>query len=245
MASVVSIVGNTSYDKYLAGNVSGANSHTNTLIEGVAVSTNLDLSIVDSRDLTLDGTSLGNGTWSSGVMSYGNQTKSDFKSYRCIATINVGNLKITANREFHITGLPCEVDFSKGDNSAWVKLGGAKYSSKRIQYEANTTSAKDGAVVSPKFNTPAPINVITSIDACARHTQSSNRAVYISSTKNNTTIVKGNSKVTAEYKVSYSSTGYNACSDTFTLNATNPYMIYAASLTLYSLALYKVMIQYK
>ena len=242
---VVTIEGSTSYDKYIAGNVSGANSHTNTLIEGVAVATNLDQGIIDSSNVTLDGASLGNGTWSSGKMTFGNQTKTSFKSYKCIATIKVGSLTYTSSRDFHITGLPYEINFANGDDSSWAKLGGAKYSSKRIQYEANTTSAKDGAVVSPKFNVPGPISICTAVDACARHTQAGNRTMYISATKNNTSIVKGTSTVTAEYKVSYASTGYTTCDGTFTLNSTNPYMIYTASPTLYSLALFKVKIQYK
>lgn len=241
----ITVSGTTSYDKYKAGNVSGANSHSNNLIESVSVTTNLDLSIIDSRELILDGTSLGNGTWSSGTMSYGNITRNDFKAYTGKASIKVGNLTFEGTKDFYITGLPYEINFANGDNTSWAKLGGAKYSSKRIEFEAGTISAKDGAIVSPKFYIPASLNVSTAVDACGRHTQEKNRKVYLSRSKNNTSITKGSDTISADYKVSYSSSSYKASSATYNLTPDYPYMMYAASPTLYSLALYRVKIEYK
>ena len=241
----VTLNGTTSYDKYTSGNTSGANSHTNTLIENVSVSTNLDLSIIDSRDLKLDGTSLGSGTWSSGTMVYGNQTKSEFRLYECVATIVVGNLTFSASCGFNITGLPYEVNFSNGDNTVWAKLGGAKYSNQRITFESGSWgSAKDGAVVSPKFHTPSNINVKTSVDACGAHTQAKNRTVYIKSISSNTKLEKGSSTIESTYKVDYSSSGYKACDTQFSLTSSTPYMIYTASPALYNLALFKIKIEY-
>lgn len=241
----VTVNGSTSYDKYLAGDISGANSHSNTLIEGLSVSTNLDLTLVDSRALVLDGSSLGAGTWSSGTMKYTNQTKTEFRAYQCVATIQVGNLTFTSSKDFQITGLPYEVDFSKGDNTNCAKLGGAKYSNQRVTFESGSWGAsKDGAVVSPKFHTPSRINVKASVDACGAHTQGKNRTVYIKTISSNTKLDKGSDSIEAMYKVDYSSSGYKTCGTQFGLTTSTPYMIYAASPALYNLALFKIKIEY-
>lgn len=243
----VKITGNTSYDKYKAGNVSGANSHTNTLIEGLTVSTNLDVSIVDSRDLILDGSSLGVGTWSSGSMTYGNQTRSEGKAYKCETTIKVGNLTFNDSRDFYITGLPVEVNFANGDAS-WGKLGGAKHDGSYIVFAYDGISAQDGAVVSPAFYIPNDINVITYADATIKK---SDYYLYVSScaASYNSTISFGDAKIVMNKLgtfASHGSKGYKQCDKTIKLTSTKPSLIFAANAPVaYNIGLHKIKIEYK
>ena len=256
----VKITGNTSYDKYKAGNVSGANSHTNTLIEGLAVSTNLDLSIVDSRDLKIDDSSIGAGTWSSGTMSFGNLTKTEFKTYECKATITVGNLTFTASRDFHITGLPIEVNFSNLNPTnltpSWSMIGEIKYSDNRVNFVNGTTSAKQGALVTPKFWTVnSSLIVKTSFDACGMNVdfklfgkvidQAAYLDIYMGACAANASSVSlGSNVVRSEYKTSYSSGDYRDWSGNITLTSSKPSIMYAANSMLYDKAMYKVRVHY-
>lgn len=256
----IKINGSTSYDKYVSGNLSGANSHTNTLIEGVSVSTNLDLSIVDSRELTLGGTSLGNGTWSSGTISFGNQTKTEFKTYECKATITVGNLTFTASRDFHITGLPIEVNFSNSNpinlTPSWIMIGEIKYSDNRVNFVNGTTSAKQGALVTPKFWTVnSSLIVKTSFDACGMNVdfklfgkvidQAAYLDIYMGACAANASSVSlGSNVVRSEYKTSYSSGDYRDWSGNITLTSSKPSIMYAANSMLYDKAMYRVRVHY-
>lgn len=248
----VTLNGTTSYDKYKAGNVSGANSHTSTLIEGVSVSTNLDQSVIDSRTVTLDGTSLGDGTWSSGTISYGNLTRTSYKAYPFKATIKVGNLTFEASRDFHITGLPYEVNFTSGDNSSWSKLGAAEYSENRITFAGGygLSGSTDAAVVSPAFFIPESISVVTAVDACYK----GERYIYIQPIRQDPSSISFSDysvKVNVPDKNWYgtykdlTSKGYAQCSTKFNLSTSSPALMYAANVAVnYNMAIYKIKIQY-
>ena len=235
--------GQTSYDKYLANTTAdAANSHANTLIEGVSVSTNLDLSIIDARTVTLDGASLGDGTWSSGTISYGNLTKTTYKSYPFKATIVVGNLTFEASRDFHITGLPYTGDFATGNPTGWTPAWGflsAKYSDARVVF--NTTAA----IRTPKFHVPASatIKVVTYSDCRHNVTSNSNSTnIYIA------TCAAGAASVpTAEatltlgsdyYQVAgsfgnvsgFKRIGYLICNTALTLTPSKPALIFSTSM---------------
>ena len=242
----VKITGNTSYDKYKSGNVSGANSHTNTLIEGVSVSTNLDLTLIDSRQVLFDSADLGNGTWSSGTISYGNFTKSERRAYQLTATIKVGNLTYSASRDFCITGLPLEVNFANGDAS-WGKLGGTKHDGSYMLYQYSGISAQDGAVVSPAFYVADNINVMTYADATIKK---SNYYLYVAAcAASSSQLTFGDAKIVMN-KIgtfaSHGSKGYNQCDKTVKLTKTSPSLIFAANAPVpNNIALHKIKIEYK
>lgn len=242
----LTINGSTSYDKYKAGNVSGANSHANNLIEGISVSTNLDLSVIDNRQALFDSSDLGNGTWSSGTISYGNFTRSERRVYTLKATIKAGNLIYSASRDFHITGLPLEVNFANGDAS-WGKLGGAKHEGSYMQFSPATFSAQDGAVVSPSFYVPSDINVMTYADATIKK---SDYYLYVASCAASYSQIKfGDAKIVMNKLGtlgSHGSKGYKQSDKTVKLTSSSPALIFAASAPVaYNIGLHKIKIEYK
>lgn len=161
----IEIHGKTSYDKYLAGDIAGANSHASTTIEDVAVTTNLDLGIIDYYYATMDGADMGEATVTSTTevrASYGNLTRTEFRAYDLVATIRVGAAEFTTVRPFHITGLPYSVRFDgNAMQTTWTN--------------SNITLAEDhymfpvgtSYIVSPRFHAPADMNVSSTMSAYA------------------------------------------------------------------------------
>ena len=254
---VLNINGTTSYDKYAAGNVAGANSHTNTLIAGLSVSTNVAGEIIASFTATMTGkdnkaADIGEYALkvenSNTVASYGDRHLSKFQSYDMAASITVGNMTFTAIRTFHITGLPYEVNFEIGDNTSWKKLGGAKYSDSRITFSPATLSAQDGAIISPAFHLPQNLNVKTSADVCCK---SSDPRLNIKACANTTGSISfdGAAQITP-HKISgwFSSLqakGYIDCGTVFSLSASTPSLMYATTAPVaYNVGLFKIKIQY-
>ena len=241
----ISIAGSTSYDKYIAGNVSGANSHTNSLIEGVAVETNLDLTIIDSRDLVLDGSSLGAGTWSSGKATYGNVTKTGYKSYSCKATVTVGNLTFNVTRDFHITGLPYTGDFRTGNptswNPGWAFIS-TKYNSSRVVFTSSSAVRSPGFYI-PQTSNSTQIDVITYSD-CRHNVTSNSRTVKMTiSACASTASSVSSSGVTLSLGKDYyqssgsfgdvsgfDSKGYLVCNSPVTLTPSKPSVMFSVSL---------------
>lgn len=253
----LTIGGQTSYDKYLNGKIDEANGHANTLIEGVKVSTNVDLSIINEYAATLAGSDMGEAEIKSGesvVASYGNLTRTAFASYPMKATLKVGGITVTAEKTFHLTGLPYEVNFATGNptnlNPAWgTPLGSAEYSDKRITYKGGLISDADGAIVSPKFNIPDEkmITVLTYADVCCKKDDTKLHVEPCSS--GSQTISFGSVTVTA-HKIgafsSLSSKGYIQASSTVVLNNSVPCLMYAATGPAYSynVGFYQVKINY-
>ena len=254
--------GKTSYDKYLAGDLSGANSHVNTMIEGVAVSTNVDRSIIDAYSATLAGEDLGEAEITSGNevrASYGNLTRTRYQPYLFSSSIQVGALTFSAENTFHITGLPYEADFTVGDprnwEPSWTFTGGTvTYDNDRVNYTNSATEDLLGGVKTPAFHLPQNIPVRTAFDACGCNVDFSiivaiDKAAYLdiyfaacSSTESS--VKFGQDCVRAEYKTSYSESGYLDWSPNITLKTSTPSIMYSARSKLYDKALYKIRIHY-
>lgn len=243
---VVNIVGNTSYDKYLAGNVSGANGHTSTLIEGVAVSTNLDNSIIDSKDFIFDGSSLGSGTWASGTMIFGNLTRTELRAYSSQTTVKVGNLTFNASRVFHITGLPLVADFTVS-SQGWGILGEkAKHDGNRIFFESKIISKVNHAVVSPALYIPgSSLNVLTYADiSCKKDGQTLYVNSCVSSSQN--IAVSGSTTISIAKQSSLKSVGYIKSNQSIALTSAKPSLMFAATTPAsYGIALHKIKVEYK
>ena len=146
----IEISGQTSYDKYKASQISAANSHSNSLISGVSVSVNVDNSIIDSftADFNKEITKTKN-QLSGGVVSFGDLTRSAPKAYPLNVVMKVGELEFEANRDFHITGLPYEVNFQTSSQiSGWTQ-NGVIIEQGHYHFPNGTSS-----VISPKFHIP-------------------------------------------------------------------------------------------
>lgn len=236
--------GQTSYDKYKAGNVSGANSHTNTKIEGISVSTNVDLSLIDSYSASLsdengNNADLGTPSVSSGtevIASYGDRTRTKYQAYRFKASLKVGAITVSQERDFHITGLPYEADFTKGNptgmSPAWGMIS-TKYSDSRVVYTGSS------AVRSPGFYVPdSQLYVKTACD-CGHNVTSNSRTATMSiavcssteqTIRQGTSLAFGRDYYTAGWASGFKSKGYLNCPAKFALKASTPSLMYSLSL---------------
>lgn len=180
--------GQTSYDKFDAGKVDEANSHTNTKIEGVSFTTNVHPDIIsytatlsdeNGTDSSLGTPSVSSGTGSVSV-SYGDRTRTTFKSYQFKVALKVGAITVSRDRTFHITGLPLQADFatdpSVWQNSRWTYMGIAGYSNKWVTFRKGS-----GGLRSPGFHIPASFKVKTQIDAHTNCSNQSDRDIHITS----------------------------------------------------------------
>lgn len=252
----LTIGGRTSYDKYLAGDVAGANGHANTMIQDVTVTANVDLSIITEYSATLDGNDMGDATVTSGtsvVASYGDLTGTSFKAYPMTAVMKVGEITVTAQKTFHITGLPYEADFTVGnpfnwtETAAWNNVNGTmKYSDGRVNFPANSTAS----IRTPAYYIPAgSINVVTSVDACSNATQGGNRTISILSCTETQGSTAGTATVVASYHFGFASgfekKGYTSCSTVFTLSGESPCLMYTSTTSLtYQIGFFMAKIEY-
>ena len=233
------IHGQTSYDKYSAGDVTGANSHPNTVIGGVAVTTNVDLGLITDYVATLDEIDMGAAEVTSldeVKAYYGDLKKEQYKEYIMEVSYKIGPWKITANNDFHITGLPMEVDFTKGDPTSgnwnqslmWAYLGITGYSNSWVTFRKGT-----GALVTPPLHVPGNIIVQTSIDAHTNCSNESDRVIMINAcpsasespiTNSTKTYTPKKSSVLAN---SLKSQGYGSWITDLQLSSTNDALMYS------------------
>ena len=253
---VLNISGSTSYDKYKAGNVDGANLHANTLLSGLSVSTNVAAETIpeficslvgdDNTPIDVSNPAVGVAN-SSTIASFGDKTCSKFQGYTMSASITVGNIKKEATRVFHITGLPYEVDFSKGDNSSWAKYNNAEYSDSRMFFKSAAFSEETSAVRSPKFYLPENIVVLPYADASIKGNLYT-RKLYVSSCAyNESNIITGTSGTPeiSIHKGGFSAKGLQSSSAAITLTNEKPALMFTATTPLsYGIALYKIQILY-
>lgn len=247
----VTLNGYTSYDLYVAGEIEDANSRSNTLIYSVGAEINVHNSIIDSYTAMLDGESLTHTSWSGKTLNFGNKTKTAFKDYPYSITFTIGNLTFSAEKDFHITGLPMEVNFGNGDNTSWGRLN-ASYSDSRIEFP----SSGESGLLSPAFHIPAgdgmtPLYVKTAFDGCGKNIDfwpfdsAEHLDIYITlCPSTQSSVVFGSECVRAHYKVPYSAGGYLSYSGPINLTTALPSLMYSARNTLYTKAIYKVKIEY-
>lgn len=254
----ITLGGYTSYDKYVAGDIDGANNCVNTTIYGVTASINVHSDIIDSYKATLDGTEMVASSSSGSEVSFGSLTRTTFKAYPYKVTVNVGNLTFEEGRDFHITGLPMEAIFNSnptGWSPGWGLIN-ASFDDDHIKI------AKDGssAIRSPKFHVPTGVGakelgVKTRFDGCGRNVNFSlfgkvlDKDAFLDiyftvCPATQTSVVMGDECKRAHYLVSYKSNGYLAYSGKKVLNTNNPSMMYSSSNNRYDKAIYKIEIIY-
>lgn len=235
----LTVSGQTSYDKYLAGNTDGANAHAYNLIEGVKVSTNIDLGIMSNYLATLDGADPGSLTVTSDALltaDYGNITRDTFKTYPFVVSFNVGPLAFSASKDFHITGLPMEADFTTsnptGWSPAWTLGSNVAYKDNRLSYSTGGAYVK-----SPKFHLPQNITIKVNVDARTNCIDDSGKVMYVSTCpENQSTGIYSGASASVDYQAVLSvgaldSAGYSACSGTMTLSQSSPNVIYSLNMS--------------
>ena len=186
---MIEISGQTSYDKYKAREISAANSHSNSLISGVAVSVNVDNSIIDSFTADFNNKEIKKtkNQLSGGTVSFGDLTKSAPKAYPLNVVMKVGELEFEASRDFDITGLPYEVNFQTSSQiSGWTQNG--VYIENGHYHFPNGTNY----VISPAFHIPDNIYVDVSLGGWAYQGWTSSSAkAYIDVTSSVTAKLSG------------------------------------------------------
>lgn len=250
----VTINGSTSYDKYDAGYTDAANSHANTLIAGLSVSTNLAAEIIASYTASMTGLDIGGFTTnvenSQTVASYGDKYATKYQSYVMNAELVVGDMTFNASRTFHITGLPYEIDFRNGDNSSWGKSGTVKHSDRRMNFYSeiqNWSTVCNGVIRSPSFHLPADISVRPYADICCK---SEDAVLHIDAGVSGSTSVSSNAKTITPHKISglssLQSKDYIECGSTFLLSGDTRCLIYAVTGVplAYNAGLYRTKINY-
>lgn len=254
----ITLGGYTSYDKYVAGDIDGANNCVNTTIYGVTASINVHSDIIDSYKATLDGTEMVASSASGSEVSFGSLTRTTFKAYPYKVTVNVGNLTFEEGRDFHITGLPMEAIFNSNPSS-WSSSWGlinASFNDDHIKIEKSGSSA----IRSPKFHVPTGVGakelgVKTRFDGCGKNVNFSlfgkvlDKDAFLDiyftvCPATQTSVVMGDECKRAHYLVTYKSNGYLPYSGKKVLNTNNPSMMYSSSNNLYDKAIYKIEIIY-
>ncbi len=240
----ITLGGYTSYDKYSAGDIDGANGCVNTTIYGVTASINVHSDIIDSYKATLDGTEMVASSASGSEVSFGSLTRTTFKAYPYKVTVNVGNLTFEAGRDFHITGLPMTTDFTGGSlPSGWGLLGDAKYEDKSVTFAYGVIGEKTSALRSPSFYLPSDISVRTSADTSLGY---SDIYLYVDEVSSND-MVKGTSRIDP-YNDNKTSNKYYECSEPLLLTNSVPSLMYCTSIPVkfvkYRLFIYRVKIYY-
>lgn len=246
----VRINGQTSYDKYKANDITGANSHSSSIIEGVSVSTNLDASLI-SWSAVFDGTNLTNAYPTSSAtehnLSFGNISRTEYGAYEFNVSISVPNLEpFTASRVFHITGLPYEIDFAAGRPTDWGELGIVEYSDSRYTYKNAGLSNKDGAVVSPAFKSPQnDVKVKVYADVCRKNKEN----LYVKTCAEGASSISYGSAYVEPHSISLvgslAAKGYKECNAIFTLTDAEPALMFAAKTSWSNhIGLYKIKIEY-
>ena len=254
---VLTINGATSYNKFIDNNDdTDPNKHTNTLLEGLSVSINVDENIISNYSAALVGNdgnsvSIGNPSRSDNdnknIRSYVNNiTCTKWQAYTMTVSLSAGNISVAADSVFHITGLPYEADFRNTNPADWVPgwtfIKELRYNKPRVQFTG------DGAVRSPAFHIPETkgINIKTSIDACLAATVESNRRMYIKTCSSvESSADYSGDYADCHYKVTHESNGFKDCSKVFNLTPDKPAMLYSKKQPgAYNTSLYQVKIMY-
>lgn len=265
----LTIGGYTSYDKYLSKEKKGdgtlvANSLSNYTIYDVIATINVDPSALVSYEVNMN-----NGEevldWSgSNKITFGNGgefERDPFKKHTFSATASV-SLKggialsnISASKDFHLTGLPLEADFSYGAEaySGWYTINGSFDGSCVLFGESGTSGLRSPAIYLPTGS----LNVKTQFDGCSRSRTgfggNDKRDVYfITCAANEGSVKFGSNKVRAHYTADYPGApgGYLDLSPKMTLTTSTPSLMYSGNNykywvgTVHSVVIHKVKIVY-
>ena len=176
------IEGQTSYSKYLKGDIDGANKlESAKYIEGLTIKTNVHNDIIseyfaqiyqgkNASNVDIYASDNNKASFNGGVAAYGNLESFGFGERKTTAYIKCGNYEIKADDvDFQITGLPYVADFTTGNPESWSPAWDMISS---VSKDNRLVFTEKSAIRSPKFHIPKNIKVTTSCDS--RHNVTDN-----------------------------------------------------------------------
>ena len=158
------IHGQTSYDKYLNKDIKANTLENRNLISDMSVSVNLDPSIIDNLTVDFNNKEIvkSKSDLKSGEVYIGSYTKDEPKAYPFVVKMEVGKLEFSKSKDFHVTGLPMEINFQTSSlYDGWTH--------NNVKIEANHYRFPEGSssVISPKFHIPEETKASVSMKAYA------------------------------------------------------------------------------
>ena len=174
---------------------------------------------------------------------------SEWGQYDCYVKIVLQNDYVLESNaiESHVTGIPCEADWTKADYSEWQIIT-ASDKGKYIQIEGG----KKGGVLSPKFYLPTATNINAYVAASG--VGNKNRAMYVAVVDGGaTSLVTSGSSMDTTYETSGAVTGtgyttWTASSLSISNNQKLSVAVYGGTFlgsAVYKGYLYKVKVEYK
>ena len=169
--------------------------------------------------------------------------------YNCYVKIELKNGYVLESNaiESHVTGIPCEADWTKADYSEWQIIT-ASDKGKYIQIEGG----KKGGVLSPKFYLPTATNINAYVAASG--VGNKDRAMYVAVVDGGaTSLVTSGSSMDTTYETSGAVTGteyttWTASSLSISNNQKISVAVYGGKflgVAVYKGYLYKVKVEYK
>lgn len=161
----VEISGYTSYDKYLAGDIDGANGCDNSTVYSISAMAGISDRILGNPryqvalECSYDGAAVSSET---GAVSLGDMAGQSWAAHSVSAECVFDGVAVSASRDFHVTGLPYSVSLNKG-TTGWT-TDNVSAESSYFKF-----SPSDAWALSPKFHIPGGIDAESVISAYAYH----------------------------------------------------------------------------
>lgn len=168
----VSVTGTTSYDKYVAGDISGANAMNAETIENIGASLKIDDALLTNSNynasfaLTLDDAEIGSKNTPSSI-TYSDQTKQEWKTYTLKAIANFDGIEQSATKDCYITGLPYKPT-NMIENDWKLASWNCKFKNNAIQLGGVSGSGECTATLKKAFQMPSNTSVVVSTNATIR-----------------------------------------------------------------------------
>ena len=165
----VSVTGTTSYDKYVAGDISGANAMNAETIENIGASLKIDDALLTNSNynasfaLTLDDAEIGSKNTPSSI-TYSDQTKQEWKTYTLKAIANFDGIEQSATKDCYITGLPYKPT-NMIENDWKLASWNCKFENNAIQLGGVSGSGECTATLKKAFQMPSNTSVVISTNA--------------------------------------------------------------------------------
>lgn len=216
----VSVQGTTSYDKYVAGDISGANAMNAETIEGIGASLKIADALLSNSNysssfaLTLDDAEIGSKNTPSSI-SYSDQTKQEWKTYTLKAIANFDGIEQSATKDCYITGLPYKPT-NMIENDWTFASWNCKYENNAIKLGGVSGSGECTATLKKAFQVPSNTSVVVSTNATIKGIIKTTFTVKVNGT--NIITQKGEENKGKNYNLSTNTT-FSSGANTIKLNS--------------------------
>lgn len=219
----VSVTGTTSYDKYVAGDISGANAMNAETIENIGASLKIDDALLTNSNynasfaLTLDDAEIGSKNTPSSI-TYSDQTKQEWKTYTLKAIANFDGIEQSATKDCYITGLPYKPT-NMIENDWTFASWNCKYENNAIKLGGVSGSGECTATLKKAFQVPSNTSVVVSTNATIKGIIKTTFTVKVNGT--NIITQKGEENKGKNYNLSTNTT-FSSGANTIKLNSSYP-----------------------